>query len=142
MQMQTWRKVWRDGFAPLMDVKKLEALKSALEQDDPRLVQKATTNPPPLEHMLDRKCEGACAISFCGWSEGLETVGEVEEFFANTCFAADERMGEPGVCRYFLNWFDETPREQMRQELLAEVKRSIKEKRRKFFINIFGKRNE
>ena len=33
-----------------------------------------------------------------------------------------ERLGEPAACRWFLNWFDDTPRDQMRRELLAEVK--------------------
>ena len=51
----------------------------------------------------------------------LGTVGEVEEFFARVCFEADQRLGEPAACRWFLNWFDDTPREDILRELLAEV---------------------
>jgi hypothetical protein len=29
------------------------------------------------------------------------------------------------TCRFFLNWFDDTPREQMRHQLLAEVDREL-----------------
>jgi hypothetical protein len=55
----------------------------------------------------------------------LETVSEVEEFFARACFETDQRLGEPAACRWFLNWYDETPREEMRRQLLAEVNRSL-----------------
>ena len=70
----------------------------------------------------DWPVEAACALGYCGWQgDGLETVGEVEEFFARACFEADQRLGEPAACRWFLNWFDDTPRDEMRRELLAEV---------------------
>jgi hypothetical protein len=66
--------------------------------------------------------ERACALGYCGWQgDGLESVGEVEEFFARACFEADQRLGEPAACRWFLNWYDDTPREAMRQQLLGEV---------------------
>jgi hypothetical protein len=124
--MESWRKVWREGLAPLLSVAGLEALRAALVQDDQRLQQGATTTPPPLQCVQDWPVEGACAVGFCGWQgEGLETVGEVEEFFARMCFEIDQRLGEPAGCRWFLNWFDETPRDEMRRQLLAEVNRSL-----------------
>jgi hypothetical protein len=43
------------------------------------------------------------------------------ERFAQLCFEVDQHFGEPRACRHFLNWFDDTPREQMRRELLPEV---------------------
>jgi len=52
-------------------------------------------------------------------------VAEVEEFFARACFEADQRLGEPAGCRWFLNWFDETPRDEMRRLLFAEVKHQL-----------------
>jgi hypothetical protein len=55
----------------------------------------------------------------------LETVAEVEEFFARVCFEADQRLGEPAACRWFLNWYDEAPRAEMRRLLLAEVNRAL-----------------
>ena len=55
----------------------------------------------------------------------METVGEVEETFARVCFEADQRLGEPAAVRYFLNWYDDTPRDEMRKQLLAEVERAL-----------------
>ena len=127
--MESWRTVWRQGFAPVLTLKGLEALREALTADDPRLVQGSTTTPPPLMCVQDWPVEAACALGFCAWKgEGLETVGEVEEFFARACFEADQRLGEPAACRYFLNWFDDSPRDVMRAELLAEVERVLAER--------------
>jgi len=120
--MESWRKVWRDGFAPILSTAGLEMLRDALSRDDARLTQGATTTPPPLMCVQDWPVEACCALGFCGWrGDGLETVGEVEEFFARCCFEADQRLGEPAACRWFLNWFDDTPRDEMRRELLSEV---------------------
>jgi hypothetical protein len=124
--MESWRKVWRDGLAPVLSSEGLEALKQALESDDPRLLQGATTTPPPLQCVQDWPVEAACGVGFCGWQgDGLETVAEVEEFFARVCFEVDQRLGEPAGCRWFLNWFDETPRDDMRRLLLGEVGRTL-----------------
>jgi hypothetical protein len=72
-------------------------------------------------------CEAACAVSFAGWQgERLETVVEVQEFFGRTCYAADNAIGESAGCRWFLNWFDETPRDVMRPLLLEEVELALK----------------
>ena len=120
--MESWRKVWRDGMAPQLSVSALAALQAALQGDDPRLLQGATTSPPPLEWVRDWPVEAACALGFCGWQgEGLETVAEVEEFFAKACSDADQRMEKPASCCWFLNWFDDTPRDEVRRELLVEV---------------------
>lgn len=124
--MESWRKVWREGLAPLLPTKGLEALARALADDDTRLLQGATTTPPPLQCVQDWPVEAACGIGFCGWQgNDLETVAEVEEFFAGICFEVDQQLGEPAACRWFLNWFDETPREEMRRRLLGEVSRTL-----------------
>ncbi len=124
--MESWRKVWRDGVAPLLSNTALEALRRGLVSDDARLIQGATTTPPTLQCVQDWPVEAACALGYCGWQgDGLETVAEVEEFFACMCFEIDQRLGEPAGCRWFLNWFDETPRDEMRRLLLAEVNRSL-----------------
>jgi hypothetical protein len=124
--MQSWKLVWREGFVPVLPTTGLLALRAALLSDDPRLTQGSTTTPPPLLCVQDWDCEGACALGLCGWhGESLATVGEVEEFFARVCFDADHRLGEAAACRWFLNWFDDTPRDQMRRELLVEVDRAL-----------------
>ncbi len=124
--IESWRKAWREGLAPQLSTAGLSALRKALLDDDPRLLQGATTAPPPLQCVQDWPVEGACSLGYCGWQgDGLETVGEVEEYFARACFEADKRLGEPAACRYFLNWFDETPRDEMRRQFLAEVNRAL-----------------
>ena len=124
--MESWRKVWREGVAPLLSTPGLESLQRALSNDDGRLLQGATTTPPPLQCVQDWPVEAACGIGYCGWQgDHLETVAEVEEYFARVCFEVDQRLGEPAACRWFLNWFDETPRDEMRRELLAEVNRVL-----------------
>jgi hypothetical protein len=128
--MESWRKVWREGLAPLLSTPGLEALQRALATDDGRLLQGATTTPPPLQCVQDWPVEAACGVGYCGWQgDHLETVAEVEEYFARVCFEVDQALGEPAACRWFLNWFDETPREEMRRELLAEVARSLAQRR-------------
>jgi hypothetical protein len=128
--MESWQKVWRDGLAPLVSTEGLAVLARALASDDPRLLQGATTTPPPLTCVQDWPVEAACAVGYCGWQgDGLETVAEVEEYFARVCFELDQRLGEPAACRWFLNWFDETPRVEMRRLLLGEVQRTLAERR-------------
>jgi hypothetical protein len=135
--MESWRLVWREGFAPVLSIRALEALWQALRSDDIALIQGSTTTPPPLMCVADWPVEAADAIGLSGWlGEGLETVGEVEEYFARSCFEADQRLGEPAGCRWFLNWFDDTPREQMREQLLPEVERSISQR---LGINTLGR---
>ena len=127
--MENWRNVWRNGFVPVLSTSGLMTLREALRNDDLRLVQGATTSPPPLMCVQDWPVEASCALGYCGWlGDGLNTVGEVEEFFAKCCFEADERLGEPAACRWFLNWFDDTARDEMRRELLAEVELALAER--------------
>ncbi|HYT91282.1 MAG TPA: hypothetical protein VEL76_21395 [Gemmataceae bacterium] len=124
--MEAWRKVWREGVAPQLSTAGLEALRSALATDDSQLLQGATTTPPPLQCVQDWAVEAACVVGFCAWKgDGAQTVAEVEEFFARVCFEADQVLGEPAACRWFLNWFDETPRDEMRRQLLPEVNRIL-----------------
>jgi len=105
-----------------MSTKALTELRDACRRDDPRLIQGRTTDPPPFLCVQDWKCEGGCAVSYAGWQdEGLETVGEVEEFFARMCLEADTRLGEPAACRHFLNWFDDTPRPDAIRILADEI---------------------
>lgn len=128
--MESWRLVWRNSFAKFLPLTGLHAVKRALETDDPKLIQGSTSTPPPLNCVQDWPVEAACALGFCGWHDGTgnDTVGEVEAFFAKACFDADQRLGEPAACRWFLNWFDDTPRPEMRRELLAEVELAIDER--------------
>ena len=120
--MKHWQRVWREGFAPLFSTDALRALKHGLETDDIALVQGATTVPPPLMCVADWPCEGACGVTYAGWKgEDLHTVGDAEAFFAKCCYEVDELLKESAACRFFLNWFDDTPRPLMIAELSKEV---------------------
>ncbi len=106
MNDEAWFLVW-GKLAPMLSTPGLEALHKALMEDDQRLLQGATTQPPPLMCVQEWECEGACFIGFAGWQgDGLKTVGEVEEYFSQICSCLDAACGEEAACRYFLNWFD------------------------------------
>jgi len=128
--MESWIHVWRNGFMPQLNNEMLETLLLALESDDQRLLQGAVTCPPPMRCVQDWPVEGACALGYCGWQvNGLQTVGQIEEFFARACFATDCHLDEPAACRRFLNWFDNTPRAEMRRRLGNEIKHNLQERK-------------
>lgn len=122
-----WIQAWR-AFVPSLPARGLEALAQALRNDDSRLLQGATTEPPPLECVRAWPVEGACAVTYTGWQDGLQTVEEAEEFFGRACMECDERLHVPAGCRFFLNWFDETDRDEMRRLLLPEVEAVLAER--------------
>ena len=67
-------------------------------------------------------CEGACLLAYAGWiGDGLDGVGDVEDRFAKVCFEAEARIGEPAACRWLLDWFDNTPLDEVRRDLLPEI---------------------
>ncbi len=135
MHPLSWQEVFRRGLAPLLSTEALQACATALETDDPRLLQGATSTPPPLACVSDWPVEAACFVGFAGWQgEGLTTVGEVEEYFARMCFGIDQRIGEPAGCRWFLNPFDDLPRGEIFPALLAEVRAELA--RREEEVNI------
>jgi hypothetical protein len=116
----SWERVFR-VFADMLSDEQLEKLRRAVAEDDPRLIQGATLTPPPLMCVQDWPVEAACLIAFPGWTDESSTVGECEEFFARTCFEIDKAVGIPAGCRFLINWFDDTPRDRMRAELLPEI---------------------
>jgi hypothetical protein len=128
--MKSWQEVWQDGIAPLLPTRGLEALRTALVIDDCKLIQGATTLPPPIDGVQSWPVEAACVIGFSGWQgRGLESVEQVEQFFAFVCGQAEQRLGETCACRWFLNWYDTTARAEVRHRLLAEVEQVLEERR-------------
>ena len=125
--MEKWRRVWREGLAPHLSQVGLLALQSALVNNDARLLQGVVSSPPPLDTLLACMATGTCAIGYCGWQgEGRRSVGEVEDYFHRICDAADAAFHEAAACRFFLNWYDDAPRAEMRRELLAEVRLALR----------------
>lgn len=124
--LEPWCHAWRHGFAPQFSTAGLTALRDALAGDLGALMQGKTTEPPPMVFTEGWPCEGACAVGYVGWKgSDLETVGEVEKFFAHAAFQADKLLGHGAACRHFLNWFDENPRPVVRAALLVEVEREL-----------------
>lgn len=106
---------FKNGFARVFTESQLRALLAGCEADDARLIQGSTTRPAfggnnPFSDRTKAAC--GCAVSYAGMTggDGPTTVGDVEEFFAEACFAADQVLGNPGACRHFLNWFDDADR--------------------------------
>jgi hypothetical protein len=130
--MEPWRTCWRDGVAPLLSTESLEALRLALESEDPRLLQGATLDPVPLQCTADWPVVGACLLSYPGVLDlggfGTALTGEAEAYFATACFEADQLLGEAGAIRHLIHWWDDTPREFAREQLLTEVRRTLAER--------------
>ena len=128
--MNTWQHVWREGLAPRLSTVGLHALRRALVSDDDRLLQGETTTPPYLDSLQDEAVEAACALGYCAWhGEGLLTVAQVNAQFERICWGADLALKQPSACRVFLHWFDQTPRKEMRRQLLEEVNRTLDERK-------------
>jgi hypothetical protein len=129
--METWRKVWREGVAPQLSTGGLSALQKALQEDDQRILQGATTSPPPLHGVRDLGRRGRVRgrlLRLAGrWARD---GGGGRGLFARVCFEVDKTLGEPAACRWFLNWFDDAPRQEVRGLLLSEVIRTLAERRR------------
>ena len=144
-----WRRVWLAA-APLLPTRGLERLRTALAEDDPRLLQEATTSPPPLACVQDWPCEGGCLIAYpVAFEDGdgaltnyidedgsvrhlpasAKTVGEVEERFAKVCYEVDKAVGEPAAIRYLLNQYDSWPRADMRRHLLPCVEAELERRK-------------
>ncbi len=129
--MEAWRAVWRTGITPFISTAGLLALKKGLQEDDPNLIQGATTTPPPLLVVLKWPVEAADFAGYAFWQgdkQGEATVGECEGEFARVMYECDQVMGEPAACRHVINWFDDTPRDDMRRELLSEVELALSQR--------------
>lgn len=124
--MESWRICLRDGFLPQFSLARLQILAVALATDDPTLIQGSTVQ-PELRDNIDP--EAACFIGYGCWKDQPNpTTKTVNDEFGEMCFEADKRLGAPAACRYFLNWFDENPRDEVFPQVLEEVNRAIEER--------------
>lgn len=120
------RKLW-SYIATHLGVQGLIALRDGLAANDIRLLQGATTSPLPIHSYSDLVACGADPIAYAFWqSQHLRTVGQLEDAWARTCYMVDQDAGEVGAIRWFLNWWDDTPRHQAFAGLAVLVKDSLK----------------
>lgn len=116
---ERWREVFRTGLVPLLSRETLARLRTALAADDDTILQGDTAH---SDHWGcdDEECCGACLLAWCGWTQGA-TLGEVEEAFSTLCYRVDCAFGDPGAVQSLVRWWDESPRDFARAELLAEL---------------------
>lgn len=120
--LQRWQRVFRLGIAPAIPTAALIELRAALAADDPKIIQGAVTSPAPLDSLRSVAVHGSDVIGFAAMvGFGLRTVGEVVAHYHAVCEAADVSLRESHACRWFLVWYDETPRDAMRAALMAEI---------------------
>ena len=131
--MESWRIAFRDGLAPLLTLKGLVCLATALEADDPQVEQGCTTLPVVGDcggYFDNWPCQGACPLAFALWhGEGLDTVTDVQEAYLRVCQQAGERLGDLEAVGAFVRWCDETERANMRRLLLIEAEGAIVDRR-------------
>ena len=122
--MESWREVFRKAFVKVAPKEGLQSLYQALQDDDQRLIQGQSTEPAPLMSLQGHPVEGACMIGYCAWRGGegdVKTVGETEEAFADLVWKCDQIMGGHAESRWLLQYWDDTPREDARRELIKEL---------------------
>lgn len=124
-----WRFAFRHGFARVLTVAELECLAAGLAHDDDRIIQGATAWPalyPEDRLPQDRPVTHACALGYACWqARGLVSWGQVEDHFARVAFETGLLLPSLEDAFRFLGWYDDTPREQMVFELLAEVRHCL-----------------
>ncbi len=128
-----WKRVWREGFAPLLPAEHLMALLGALREGSPLVITKYTVMPVSIRYNFLLPAEAACPVGFCaalslgGFKGSPEpaTVEEVSDAFGELCHKADMALGEMGGCRFFLNAVDCWTREELAQNLGPELEREL-----------------
>ncbi len=122
------RDVWRKGLAPLLSLEQIERLRIALVTNDPRLEQGVTVLPRVLDEDDPAEATSACMLAYCALGE-LRRAAAIEAWFASMCYRIDCAMGEASACRHLLCWWDDMPRDVVRNAMLAEVQRTLAERR-------------
>src|SRR5262245_31348065 len=124
--MERWRFVWRGALVYLFSTPGLEALRDALREDDPALLQGSTSVPPPSMGSINADVCAACAIGLAAWrGDGLHTVGQIHDEYVRVCHRIDQLLHDPDASGLFIGWYDNQPREVMRRELLREVEQEL-----------------
>lgn len=140
--MESWRTVFRAFAQAVLNDPRIDAhlgltrVRDMLRDDHPGIQQGCTTTPPPLMCVQDWPMEAGDLLAVLGAACGAGTpltppenrlpfptvsVGDAEQFFAQACAECDRILGEPAGCRWFLNHFDDSPRDQIRAELIPEI---------------------
>jgi hypothetical protein len=120
-----WKYAWRCGIQPLLSDDDLRMLAQALEADDPRLLQSETVFPPATPRRRDVAARSACVIGLCGMGRGLTLSVEVDDYFSHVVAEAGVRLNDPAGASEFTRHWDEGDRDEVRRELLEEVRHNL-----------------
>jgi hypothetical protein len=118
------RKVWREGFVPLLSTAALLALQAGLRRRDPRITQGATTIPRPILKNASKPVQAACPVAYAAWQASPCThmrVAQLEEHWITLVNHAAEILGNPQATSYFFTWVDGATRDELFFHLLLEV---------------------
>lgn len=117
-----WKRVWRRAIAPLLPPEGLDALRLAVEADDPALIQGATVG--GLNWIEDPEAEPTCgcALGYALWQgDRLSTVRDVSEAFTRVLQGATMRLEFKTDTIPFFRFWDDLPRAEVLRLFLPEV---------------------
>lgn len=127
-KLQPWQTAWRYGWAPLLPLAGLQALRGAILKNSPQIIQRSTTIPGPYE--FSHPPTHACATAFCLWKDrptrSCKQIFLDFEVLRRNVSITLEPLGYSA--EDFLDWFDTAPRGTMRTDLLPEIDWAIAQK--------------
>ncbi len=119
MHAERWQIAFRQGIAPLLPAAGLLALRDALRDDDPALIQGGSFLPFDAPETV----VAACAMALPLWRDGCPRVGDLDVRLADMMYTADRAM--PGATLAFVQFFDCGPRDVVWAALLPEVEAEL-----------------
>ena len=121
---------WKKSFAHIADVcgvPALQVLRTAVSENYCSLIQGTTVAYEPATNPGDRTVCGACAVGYMYWkADDMDFADDVEEAVAATFSEVAKKAGWDRAPDLFTNWYDETPRDEMRRELLPVIDANIR----------------
>jgi hypothetical protein len=123
--MELWVEVFRKGIVPNVSVHALVELEKALIENSFTLIQRQQSLPLPCEANFEKRAVCVDPIGFLGVSDGLITVGDIDEYMSRMADACDVVMNEPQSIKHFILWWDEADRVLAFDLLAKEVKLAI-----------------
>ena len=126
--IDSWRTVFHCGIVPHLPLAALQDLRDALASGHPAaMLQSGTTSPPPLLPLYNFPVTAASPLVYAVMrARGLKTVREADEAFTRFCRHVESTLDE-GATRRFLDFWQDTPLETAREELLDEVDLALAE---------------
>lgn len=119
--MQAWQKAWREGIVQQLPTDGLHALREGLQNDDGFLIQGKATE-PALSPYADGACHGCDPIAYCFFKTDSDSnLRSVERAWARVVGEAAKALGDEFAVRCFHSFWDDSPREEAIEKLLAEV---------------------